>query len=110
MQFGCGDEEEIIHVSAHPVTPSLGETEPTCTFPSDSTTFWFAGHAVPATMSPESNASTSSVQTFQYLLINGFCCLRRLIAASSWSDVSSYGSVIFSSGVCALGYMAASAM
>ncbi len=85
-------------------------TDATCTLPSDSSTFWFAGHAVPATMSPDSNASTSSDQTFHGLLTMGYACFRRLTAASSWSDVSSYGSVMPRSGLCVFRYIAASAM
>ena len=98
MQLGCGAFDDIIHVSAQPVTPSEGVTDATFTLPSEIRTFWFAGHAVPATMSPDSNASTSSDHTFQYLLTRPFCCFSRLIAASSWSDVSSYGSWMPRSG------------
>src|SRR5215217_7253622 len=61
MQIGCSACDDIIHVSAHPVTPSDGVTEATETLPSDRMRFWFTGHAVPATMSPDSNPSISSV-------------------------------------------------
>src|ERR1044072_6834317 len=107
MQLGCGALDDIIHVSAHPVTPSDGVTEPTLTLPSEVRTVSCAGHAAPATESPDSNASTSSDHTFQYLLTRPFCCFSRLMAASSWSDVSSYGSVMPRSGWCALRYIAA---
>jgi hypothetical protein len=61
MQMGCCAFDDTIHVSAHPVTPSVGVTEATGTFPSDSNRFWFTGHAVPITMSWDSNPSISSV-------------------------------------------------
>src|SRR6266508_1134934 len=65
MQLGCWAFEDIIHVSAQPVTPSEGITDSTGTF---STYCWFTGHAVPMTMSPDSKPSISSVYTAQYLL------------------------------------------
>src|SRR4051794_14156757 len=45
MQLGCCAFDDIIQVSAHPVTPSLGTTSPTGTFPSASTTDRLSGHA-----------------------------------------------------------------
>jgi len=58
MQFGCGALDDIIQVSAQPVTPSTGVTLSTGT---PVTYCWFTGHAVPITMSPLSKPSISSV-------------------------------------------------
>src|SRR5438067_11797425 len=97
MQFGCLACEDIIHVSAHPVTPSFGTTAATGTL-SASNTCWFTGQAVPTTMSPDLNGPVSSPTSDQYLATLGCCFWSRSTAALNWSSVSSYGSVIFRSG------------
>src|SRR5437867_13264142 len=61
MQLGCLAWEDIIHVSAHPVTPSLGTTSPTGTLPSASMIDRLMDQAVPATMSSFSKPSVSPV-------------------------------------------------
>src|SRR6266571_6804287 len=109
MQLGCGACADIIHVSAQPVIPSDGATASTG-FLSASIRLKLIGHAVPATMSPDSNPSISSVYRDQYLSTNGFCCCSNATAAFSSVIVSSYGSLMPSDGWCAFRYMAASAM
>src|SRR5438445_199198 len=59
MQFGCWAWVDIIHVSAQPVTPSLGITEATGTF-SAAVYCRFTGHAVPIPMSPDLKPSITS--------------------------------------------------
>src|SRR3989337_2767570 len=87
MQLGFWAFDDIIHVSAQPVTPSEGITDATGTFV---TYCWFTGHAVPITMSPDSNPSISSVYTAQYLLIIPAWVFSSSTEASRCSWVSSY--------------------
>src|SRR3989449_1873527 len=83
MQLGCWAWDDIIQVSAQPVTPSEGTTLSTG-FPSASSRLRLMGHAVPATSEPSEKPSISSVYSDQYLLISGFCCFSRSTAAFSW--------------------------
>src|SRR5205085_12139551 len=98
MQIGCCACEDIIHVSAQPVTPSEGVVDATGTFPSETSRFWLTGHAVPMSMSPDSKPSISSEYRAHGLLTMPACCFKRFTAASNWSCESSYGSVILRAG------------
>src|SRR6476619_5372477 len=89
MQFGCAACEEIIHVSAQPVTPSDGMTAAT-----GASAFAYVrltGQAVPTSMEPSTKPSISSVYAAQYFVMSGFCAFSRFTAASSCALVSSYG-------------------
>src|SRR5512135_745975 len=97
MQFGCFACADIIHVSAQPVAPSFGIMSFTGTFAAISVFVWY-GHEAPITASPFLNRSISSDASAQYFLLTGFCAFSRLIAASNWAELSSYGSVIPSDG------------
>src|SRR5882762_949278 len=94
MQFGCWACEDIIHVSAQPVTPSDGYTDLTGTLASAAMYAWFTGHAVPMAMAPVLKPSTSSEYAAQYFEMSPCCFCRSATAASSWGCVSSYGSVM----------------
>src|ERR1051325_10899300 len=109
MQWGCCAWLDIIQVSAQPVTPSDGTTDATGTLLSSSMYCWFTGHAVPITMSPVSNPSTSSEYTDQYFETSPACTFRSATAAWNCVWFSSYGSVIPRAGECAFRYSAASA-
>ena len=109
MQLGFGAFEDIIHVSAHPVAPSSGMTASIGFLSACSTLTWY-GHAVPTARSPDAKPSISSEYAAQYRPTMDDCCLSSSTAASSCSVVSSYGSVIPRSGLCAFKYRAASAM
>ena len=72
---------EIIQVSAHPVTPSLGMT---AAAGAESLVYVrLIGHAVPATIDLLLKPSISSVYSAQYFASNGFWACSRLTAASS---------------------------
>src|SRR5262249_40505539 len=90
--------EDSIHVSAQPVAPSLGIRSLTGAPLSCSVIVWY-GHDAPITASPFLNRSISSDASAQYFLISGRCVLSRSTAALSWSSVSSYGSLMPSSGL-----------
>src|SRR3954468_20894069 len=109
MQFGCAALDDSIHVSAQPVMPSLGTTCATGVLPAFRVLYWY-GQVVPTTVVPFLKLSISSEKSDQYLPTQGRCCLSRSTAASNWGCISSYGSVIPRSGLCALRYNAASAM
>ncbi len=68
------------------------------------------GHAVPTTIDPSTNPSISSVYSAQGRTTIPACVFSSSTAASNCSCVSSYGSVIPRSGLCAIRYIAASAM
>src|SRR6476469_8934958 len=61
MQLGCAAFEEIIHVSDHPVAPSLGSTVLTWTLLSVPIRFAITCQVVPITDVPDSKACTSLV-------------------------------------------------
>ena len=71
--------------------------------------YWY-GQVVPTTVVPLVKLSISSAKADQYLPTHGRCCFRSSTAASNCGWVSSYGSVMPSSGLCVLRYSAASAM
>src|SRR4051794_15038062 len=61
MQFGCLALAAIIHVSDHPVEPSLGSVVPTLALPSASIRFAITCHVVPIVVSPLLKAACSFV-------------------------------------------------
>src|SRR4051794_20055315 len=68
------------------------------------------GHDAPMTTSPFLNRLISSDARPQYFFTSGRCCFSRLIVASNWLFVSSYGSLIPSDGFVFDRYSAASAI
>ncbi len=57
-----------------------------------------SGQAAPIVTPPFVKAAISSLASTQYFFTSGRCCLSRSTAAFSWSDVSSYGSLMPSDG------------
>src|SRR6476646_10150075 len=108
-QLGCGAFVARSHESAQPVAPSFGMVSsapkpaffrlPVCN-----------GQAEPTTASPFWNSDSSSDGRLQYFFTSGFCCLRRLTAASNCFWLSSKGSVMPRSGFVFDRYSAASAI
>ena len=68
------------------------------------------GHAVPTTIEPSTKPSISSVYSAHGRTTFPACVFSNSTAASNCSRESSYGSVIPRSGLCAIRYIAASAM
>src|SRR6266704_4850262 len=108
-QLGCGALAAIIQVSAQPVAPSLGITEPIGKFVPSRALTWY-GQPAPTVASPFLNSDISWEARPQYFLLSGRCPASSCTAAWNWGCVSSYGSVIFSDGLCVLRYSAASAI
>ena len=93
-QLGCGALVASIHVSPHPVAPSVGMVSATATLPSSLSWMVWYGHAAPTTTSPFSKSVISSPAVPQYFLIRGRCCFSKATDASNCFCVSSYGSLI----------------
>src|SRR5579871_3229214 len=105
----CGAFAASIHVSAHPVAPSLGIVEATGAFAAESWLSWY-GHAAPTTVVPLWNSEISCDARSQYFLISGCSDFSSETAALNCGCVSSYGSVIPSDGFDLERYSAASAI
>src|SRR6266568_4083114 len=108
-QFVWGALAASIQVSAQPVAPSLGITVPIENLSAFSALTWY-GHPAPTTALPFLKSKISWEARLQYFSISGRCEASRVTAAWNWGWVSSYGSVIFSSGLWVFRYSAASAI
>jgi hypothetical protein len=108
-QFGCGALAASIQVSAHPVAPSFGITDPIGKWCPMSCRTWY-GQLAPTVTSPLANADICAGALLQYCFTSGCWPLSRFTAAWNCGWVSSYGSVMPSEGSWALRYSAASAM
>src|ERR687883_88270 len=64
-QFGCGAFRASIHVSAHPVAPSVGIVSLTGAFAAWSWSVWY-GQPAPTTTSPFLKSAISSAAELQY--------------------------------------------
>ena len=84
-------------MSAQPVAPSFGIVDSTFT-PCEISVAGTSGQAAPIVTPPFVNAAISSLASTQYFLTSGRCCFSRSTAACSWSEVSSYGSLMPSDG------------
>src|SRR5262249_24760335 len=98
-----------IQVSAQPVAPSLGTTEPIVNLSAFSVLTWY-GHPAPTIALPFLKSKISCEARLQYFSISGRCDASRLTAAWNCGWVSSYGSVMPSDGLAVLRYSAASAI
>src|SRR2546430_2154323 len=92
-QLGCGALVASIHVSPHPVAPSLGMVSATGAPAAFSWIVWY-GQAAPMKASPFWNMEISSEADGQYFLISCRCCISSATVASNCFLVSSYGSLI----------------
>src|SRR6185437_5885111 len=108
-QFGCGALAASIQLSAQPVAPSDGTTDPIGNLASVSWLTWY-GQPAPSVTSPFLNAEISCEGRAQYFLIRGRWSVSSLTEAWNCGWVSSYGSVIFSDGSWVFRYSAASAI
>src|SRR6267143_5014278 len=108
-QLGWGALVASIHVSPHPVAPSLGMVSATGAPAAFSWIVWY-GQAAPMKASPFWNMEISSEADGQYFLISCRCCISNATVASNCFLVSSYGSLMPRLGCDLLRYRAASAI
>src|SRR5262249_1120586 len=88
MQFGCLAFEASIHVSAQPVTPSLGTIALTATPEPLRVLVWY-GHVVPTTDAPLVKLSISSAKPAHYLPPFWCWVFGRATAGVNWAWVRS---------------------
>src|SRR5215472_7746162 len=87
-QFGWGAFAASIHVSAQPVAPSLGTTDPIVKCEAFSELTWY-GHPAPTIALPFLKSKISWEARSQYFSTSGRCDASRLTAAWNWVWVSS---------------------
>src|SRR4051812_15950149 len=75
--------DETIHVSSHPVAPSLGTRSFTGALAAIIVFVWY-GHDAPITALPFLKSLISCPAVAQYFFTSGFCFFSRLIVALNW--------------------------